>query len=209
MMELSEKAWLKHTVLHPFEGFEDLRWKKAGSFFFANAIIVLWFIGTVLCENFFGKQFAIVNMNDFNIVPFIVKTVVVFIAGVISNWAVCTLLDGEGSMRKIYIYSAYALVPYVVQLYIRTLLSHILIRDEEVFLIILEAIGTLWSCLLIFMAIKVVHQFSVLRTVCSILLTIAGLITILLLLILTVSLFQQIYAFIVEIFTELEYRQMI
>lgn len=206
MMDLSERAWVKHTVFHPFEGFEDLRWKKAGSLLFANIVIVLWFIGAVLCENFYGKQFVIVNIDEFSVVPFIIRTIVLFLAGVISNWAVCTLLDGEGNVRRIYIYSAYALIPYVAQLYIQTALSHILIRDEEVFLIIVEAVGTLWSGLLIFMAIKTVHQFSVSKTIWSLLLTIAGMLIILLLLVLMISLFQQIYAFIAEIYTELEYR---
>ncbi len=206
MMELSERAWIKHVIFHPFEGFEDLRWKKAGSLLFANIVIFLWFIGAVLCERFYGKQFVIADIDEFSIFPFIVRTIVFFLAGVISNWAVCTLLDGEGSARKIYIYSAYALVPYVVQLYARTLLSHFLIRDEEVFLIIIETVGTLWSGLLIFMAIKAVHQFSVSKTIWSLLLTIAGIMLIMLFLVLMILLFQQVYVFIAEVYTELEYR---
>ena len=206
MMDLTQKQWVKHTVFHPFEGFEDLRWKKGGSVLFASIVIVLWFIGAILYDNFYGQQFMMSSVRLFSIVPYIVQTIVLFLTWVVGNWSICTLLEGEGTMKKIYIYSAYALIPYVVQLYIQVILSHFLTRDEAIFITTVSVIGTVWSVVLMFMAIKAVHQYSVSKTLFAMVLTVVAMLLILILLVLLVALFQQVYLFATSVYTEISYR---
>lgn len=206
MMDLTQKQWVKHTVFHPFGGFEDLRWKKGGSVLFASIVIVLWFIGAILYDNFYGQQFMMSSVRLFSIVPYIVQTIVLFLTWVVGNWSICTLLEGEGTMKKIYIYSAYALIPYVVQLYIQVILSHFLTRDEAIFITTVSVIGTVWSVVLMFMAIKAVHQYSVSKTLFAMVLTVVAMLLILILLVLLVALFQQVYVFATSVYTEISYR---
>ena len=109
-------------------------------------------------------------------------------------------------MKKIYIYSAYALIPYVVQLYIQVILSHFLTRDEAIFITTVSVIGTVWSVVLMFMAIKAVHQYSVSKTLFAMILTVVAMLLILILLVLLVALFQQVYVFATSVYTEISYR---
>ena len=197
MMDLTQKQWVKHSVFHPFEGFEDLRWKKGGSVLYASIVILLWLV---------GYQFAVTNTKMFSIVPYIVQTIAVFLVFVIGNWSICTLLDGEGTIKKIYIYSAYSMIPYVAGLYIRTLLSHVLIQDEVIFITCVTVISTAWSVLLMFNAIKAVHQYSISKTILALLLTFVAMLIILILLVLLVALFQQVYVFVSSVYTEITYR---
>lgn len=205
-MDLTQKQWVKHAVTHPFEGFEDMRWKKSGSLRIALLIVVLLFFGQIACGRLYGFQFYISYDKTFNIIPYIVRSFVLFGAWTVGNWAVCTLLDGEGTLKNICIYSAYALIPYTAQLYINVVLSHFLIRDELVFMQIIELIGTGWTVILLFSAIKSVHQYTFGKTVFAVILTIGAMLVMLFLLVLLMSLIQQIYIFISTVYTELSYR---
>ena len=98
MMDLTNRQWIKHTMTHPFEGFEDMRWKKAGSVRYACIIVLLWFVASVFYSRLYGFQFYVETDKMFNIIPYIVQTIVLFLTWVVGNWAVCTLLDGEGNI---------------------------------------------------------------------------------------------------------------
>lgn len=206
MMDLSTKEWVGHVLKHPIEGYEDMRWKKAGNMKVALLIVFLWFLGSIAYARLWGFQFG--NMPDrlFSIVPFLLQSFGYFFAWVVGNWSICTLFDGEGKMRNICIYSAYALIPYVAQLYINTLLSHILIQDEVIFIQLINWIGTGWTVVLLFQAIRAVHQYSIMKTIGAILATLFAMIVMLFLLVLLLSLVQQVYIFAYTIYTEVLYR---
>ena len=206
MLDLTQRQWVGYTVLHPFEGFEDMRWKKGGSLKIAMLIVLLGFFAAVAHDRLCGFQFRTVSTRDFSIIPYIAGTIVVFAAWVTGNWSVCTLLDGEGTMRNICIYSAYSLVPFITQAYINVLLSHILIREEQIFMQLITLAGTLWSVIMLCSAVRAVHQYTLGKTLLAILLTIAAMAVMLCLLVLVLSLLQQIWLFICTIYTELTYR---
>lgn len=206
MYELTPVQWVIHAITHPVEGFEDMRWKKSGSLKIAFFIVFMLFLAGIAAEWLYGFNHYVPYDKIFNIVPYIVKSFVIFGAWTVGNWAVCTLLDGEGTMKNICIYSAYSLVPYVAQLFITTFLSHFLIRDESVFLNIIAIIGTGWTAVLLFSAIRSVHQYSAVKTVFAVILTIAAMLIMLFLLILLLFLIQQVAIFFMTLFTEISYR---
>lgn len=206
MMDLSEKQWVSHAVFHPFEGFDDMRWKKAGSLKISFAIVFLFFAGRIVNDRLYAFHFHMSYDKLFNIVPYFIGSVVLFAAWVTGNWAVCTLLDGEGTLKRICICSAYALVPYTVSLYLSALMSHVLVTDEGVFIQIINYAGVLWSALLLFNAVRAVHQYSAARTAAAVLLTLAAMFIILFLCVMLITLFQKVFLFVYSVFTEIQYR---
>ena len=199
-------GWLKHCVFHPVEGFEDLRWKKQGSMKIALVIVFLLFVNMVADRQLTGFQFNTAYVKVFNVVPLLVQSVVYFFTWVIANWALCTLFDGEGTLKKICIYSAYALVPYIVCSFISIFISNFIVEDEKIWMTAIYYLGLIWSVVLMIQAMKAAHQYSFTKTIVSMIFTIVAMLLILFLAILLLSLFQQVYVFGYSIYTEIAYR---
>lgn len=206
MLDLTQGQFVMHTVMHPFEGFEDLRWKKAGSMKYAIIIVCLLFIESLAYSRMYGFQYYTSYDKIFNIVPYIFQSFGLFLLYVVCNWAMCTLFDGEGSMKNIFIVTAYSLIPYIAGKLIGTVLSHFLIRDEYIFIQCFEVIGTAWTVVLFISAMKAVHQFSFGKTLALIALTLVAMVLVVFLLVLLLTLFQQVIIFVFTIYTELSYR---
>lgn len=205
MEQKNQLWWVMHAVTHPFEGFDDMRWKKSGSLKTAFFIVFMLFLSRIAEDRLYGFQFRESYDKLFNIVPYIVS-IVVFAAWVAGSRATGTFLDGEGSMRSICIFSAYALVPYIAQSFVTTLLSHVLIQDEAVFIEGISLIGTAWTGLLLFSAVRSAHNYTPGRTAFALVLTVAAMLVMLFLLVLLMALIQEICVFLYTLFTEISYR---
>ncbi|MBQ6634513.1 MAG: YIP1 family protein [Ruminococcus sp.] len=206
MYEFSPLGWLKHCVFHPVEGFEDLRWKKQGSVKIALFIVFLLFVAMVVDRQLTGFQFNENYVKVFNVVPLLVQSVVYFFTWVIGNWAICTLLDGEGTLKRILVYSAYSLVPYIACTFIAVIFSNVLVQEEAIWIYAITYLGAGWSVVLMIQAMRAAHQYSFGKTLASIVGTLIAMLLILFLAILLLSLFQQVYVFGYSIYTEIAYR---
>lgn len=205
-LDMPAWKWPFYIMRHPFEGFEDLRWKKAYNMKVAMVIVALLFIVSVCQELMTGFLYNTSDVKVFNVVPVIIKTIVIFFTWVIGNWALTTLFDGEGSMRNICVNTAYALVPYIIGCVINIILSNCLLKTESAFVTFVSYLTILWSAILLISGMKTVHQYSIPKTLLFMLITVLAMVVILILLVLLVSLFQQVYLFVYSIYTELLYR---
>ena len=115
-------------------------------------------------------------------------------------------MDGEGSLKDIFITTAYALTPVVLINIPMLLLSNVMILEETVFYTVLDALSVLWAALLILIGIMTVHQFTMPKTIATIAVAVVGMIIILFLILLFVSIIQQIVSFVDLLWTEITMR---
>ncbi len=205
-LDLPAWKWPFYIMRHPFEGYEDLRWKKAYNMKVAMVIVAIFFIVSICDQLLTGFLHNYSLTKVFNIVPIIIQSILLFVTWVVGNWALCTLFNGEGTMRNICVNTAYALVPYIIGRIINIILSNCLTRDEATFLTFVNIITIGYSALLLISGMKTVHQYNFWQTIVSMLFTIVAMVIIIILAVLLVSLFQQVYLFVYAIYTELLYR---
>ena len=202
-LQLAAWKWPFYLVRHPFEGFEDIRWKKGYNMKVALVVVLAFFLVSVAQARMTGFIFDNQTVRIFNVVPYFSTTILLFLVWVVGNWSLCTLFNGEGTMQNIFCVSAYALVPYIVSMIINTAASNVLLPREEGFLAFITVLGVGWSFIMMVSAMKAVHQYSVPKTLLAMIVTVLAMIIMLFIVVLLVSLFQQVYIFFYTIYTEL------
>lgn len=205
-LDLPAWKWPFYIMRHPFEGYEDLRWKKAYNMKVAMVIVALFFVVSICDQLMTGFLHNYAMTKVFNIVPIVIQSIILFITWVVGNWSLCTLFNGEGTMRNICVNTSYALVPYIIGKVVNIILSNCLTKDESAFLAFVSYLTIGYSVLLLISGMKTVHQYNFWQTILSMFFTVVAMLIIIILTVLLVSLFQQVYLFVYAVYTELLYR---
>lgn len=206
-IKLSEKISSALRVLaHPIDEYEELKFKKNWSLGISLSIIIAWFVVTALSKTLTGFIFNHTAPNSINIIYEFAATVLLFILFVTCNWAVTTLLNGKGKWKEIFFASAYALIPYVVTIILNIGLSNVITLEESAFYLLVQTIGILYTAFLLFDAMRVIHEYSIGKTIICIILTALAMAFVIFLLFLFFALAQQLFSFVVSIYNEIMYR---
>ena len=197
----------RNVLCRPVETLNEMKYARYTNWGVVLVLTAAWFLVQVAARQLTGFRFNLFNPSELNILAELLKTVVVFFLFCIVNWAVCTLMDGEGRFLEICTVCAYALVPYLLFRAVGIGLSNLLSLEEEIFLNWFIWIGLLWSAMLLFQGIRIVHQYSTGKAILAILLSLLGIAIFLFFLLLIFALFQQIFTFFRSVIGELMFRR--
>lgn len=195
-----------HLIVHPFDSFWDMKYEGKGKIRVTLTILLLVVISMILKSQFAG---FLVNYNDprhLNSVIELLTIVFPFFLWCLSNWAITTLMDGEGKFKEIMMATGYALVPIVIIYTPMIIASRFMAEEETAFYYLMMSISSIWFVALLFVGIMTVHQYTVLKTVVTMLLTVVVMGIVIFLGTLVLSMLQQIIEFFVNIYRELTFR---
>jgi hypothetical protein len=195
-----------HLIVHPFDGFWDMKYDGKGKVRVALVILALVVLSIILQNQFAG---FLVNYNDpryLNSISQLLTIVFPFFLWCISNWAITTLMDGEGKFKEIVMATGYALVPIVLLYVPITVASRFMVEEETAFYYLVISVSSIWFVGLLFVGTMTVHQYSAFKTIITMILTIIVMGIIVFLGTLVLSMMQQIYEFIVNIYREIIFR---
>ncbi len=201
-----ELFYVFHVIFHPFDGFWDLKHEHRGSARSAFVLLVITIIAFFYQSVGTGYIFKPDDSDAKSIFTAILSVLVPVLLWTVGNWCMTTLMEGEGSLKDIFVATCYALAPLSFMIILSTLLSNILLETEQDFVILIEVIGFVWSALLLFFGTMVTHDYSMGKNILTIILTIVGMIFIMFIAILFTTLMAKIVSFIYNIVVEIEYR---
>ncbi len=205
-MKKKKMGYLKYVIFHPIKGYEELKYDKAGSLPIAMGILIIWFFSKIIERQATGFIHNTNNPETLNIFFILLKTIILFLFWCISNWAFCTLMDGKGTFRDIWISCAYALVPMLASVFASTVLSNFITHDEAIFCTMLLLFGYGWTGFLIFNALSTIHDYTLGKTLASVMLTLLGMLCIIFVIVLSLNLYKQVFDLGWSILNEIQLR---
>ena len=191
------------VLLHPFDSFANLKEKNLASVPICLAIIVLYYVFTVLKDTAGGFAFVYFDPSSYNALLILGKTAGIVILWTVANWGVCTLLGGKGKMKEIFSVISYSLIPLLFGSIIFVVASNLLVPDEATFLGVLTTICTIYSYLIIMIGSICVHDYSFGKFLWTTILTLFGCAIVIFLLIMVIVLMQQTWGFFVTLYSEI------
>ena len=199
-------AFGTYTMTHPFDGFWDLKWEKKGSVKGASFLLASAFIIRIISERLTPYLFTTKNLSQTNTLISTCSLLIFFVLWIVASWCLTTLFDGKGSMRDIYVYSCYALTPYVLFTLPILAMGHFLTLEMATLYSSLQLIIIVYCLFLLVAGTISVHQFSLGRTVLMLVVSVLGIVLMMFLIILCSGLIQNIVDFITQVIKEITLR---
>lgn len=195
-----------HMLAHPFAGLNELKANRRGLVRVAVAMLAAYFLSELLLRKGTSFSFNPQGEERVNVLLVFAVTVLPVLLFVLSNWCLCTLMAGEARLSDVFVAVCFTLLPLTLMNLFITLVSNGLTLDEQAFITLFQIVRTVWFGAYLFVAVMIVQQYTFLKTVGSLCLTVAGMAVILFLAVLVFSLFQQLYIFLGTIYNELSFR---
>lgn len=199
-------VYVRKMLSHPLDGYYYLRRGERGSVGVASLLYVLAFVVYVL--DLFGRGyiFSSMNFDSANPVSIVIMFCIPLILWLAGNYLIGTINEGEGSVKQIYVSTAYAFAPYIILAPLNIILSHCLTLNEGFVVNLGSVFIILWSACLFFLSVKEIHKYTFGETVKSIFLVFFFMIMVIVAFAIIYLLFSQIVSFVKEILEEAVYR---
>ncbi|WP_025724520.1 Yip1 family protein [Acholeplasma granularum] len=191
-----------YIMTHPFKGWEDLKFDKKGKYHVAIIYIFLLVITSALQITASGFLVSLPFVGNYSIVRTFFLITVPILLITLGNWSITSLFDGKGNMGEIFKVIAYAIIPLVWVGIPMTILSNFLIQEELAIYTTINSIGVFLTGYMGLFGLLVIHEYGLAKTLVTIIATIVAVAVIIFVGLLILTLFQQVFGFIDQVYNE-------
>ena len=197
---------MSSAMIHPFNAFGDIKNKGLGSVPLAIVVVVLFYITSVIAV--IGSDFRYTNfsVSTYNALFQVIQTVGLVVVWTVANWAVCTLMQGRGTLKEIFIVTAYSTIPLCIYNVISTPLTHMLTSSSSAVITGMHTVAWILTGIMLCVGLMLIHDYDFFRLLLTAVITVFFIIIGIFFVFLVGILFSQFLEFITSAFMELLYR---
>lgn len=203
---VSQVGWSTMMLRNPYDACYGIKREKRASWLSAIIVLATFFILYVANKYFSGFLFKRMPDGYFELLNDFLIVFGAFMLLTICCYLVCTITDGEARFKDIFISAAYALIPMIVFLPIKLLLTNVLTFNEEFFITMIDFVSIGWTALLIVLMLMYQNDYTLKQTFKTIFLTLFCVLVVVALIVVLYMLISQLVDFVVSIYGEVVYR---
>ena len=203
---VSQVLFCFYMLRNPYDACYGIKKEKKATYLSAVIVVFIFFVLFVLNKYFAGFLFKTMPDGYYELLNDFVSVFGVFLLLTICCYLVCTITDGEAKFRDIFISAAYALAPMIVFLPVRLILTNVLTYNEEFFISLIDFVSYGWTALLIILMIMYQNDYSLGKTIKTIVITMFTVLVVVALGVVLYMLISQLVDFIASIYGEVVYR---
>ena len=201
-----EVGWSFMMLRNPYDACYGIKREKRASWLSAIVVLAVFFGLYVANKYFAGFLFKTMPDGYFELLNDFLTIFGAFLLLTICCYLVCTITDGEARFKDIFISAAYALIPMIVFLPIKLVLTNVLTFNEQFFITMIDVVSIGWTALLIVLMLMYQNDYTLKQTFKTIFLTLFCVLVVVALLVVLYMLISQLVDFIVSIYGEVVYR---
>ena len=199
-------ATMLQSVVHPFQGAQQVRYYGNGSVKLATGCMILYFLSGVVSTMYYSFSFVAFDKSSYNVVfPFITSVGLVLL-WTVANWGMSTLFEGKGTMKHVYIVTCYALIPTIISNILLTALSHVFTPEEALLLTAISTVCTALTAIMLCVGNMTVHEFGFFKFIVMTIITVLAMLVVVFCVLMIFVLVQQLTGFIGTLYKEVSYR---
>ena len=195
-----------NSVVHPFEGAQQVRYYNKGSAKLATIVLVIYFIVTVCSEIYYGFMYTMLDKSSYSAGFSLIRTFGIVLLWTVVNWGLTTLFQGKGNMKQVYIVTCYALIPLIIGSALTTVLSNILVPEEAIVITAINVVCIALTAIMLCVGIMTVHEIGFFKFIVMSIVILLGMLVCVFVIMMVFVLIQQLITFVGTIYKEVNYR---
>lgn len=191
------------AMIHPFEVFGDIKEKNIGSVWIAAVMTLLFFLSSAAASIWSDFRYSSYDSDTYNALFQLIQTSGLILLWTVANWGICTLQDGKGKLKEVFIVTAYSVLPLILYNIISIPLTYVVANAGSTLISGLHLFALIMCGIMLAVGLMKIHDYSFFKLLITALISVLLIILIIFVVFMVGMLLMQFFGFFVEAATEL------